>query len=332
MTFPRFSIWSLALLIGLLFVSLFLWLDSHLGYKAEATVLVQSKSALYEQGELVETVTGFAKTGQFVKRTVASDRLQASSFSELSEAQQITFLVKKVTATGGKEGGLVRVAVQDKDIERATIVNEESIETLLRMTSFYYPVGKDIDVRIIDQPATKRSLYSPVLYAAKSGASALLAFFFIELLLSFFAIGGQKMKTFRFFKKGTPVAQADEQGATKDMFVPQKVDPKFLYGEASGEQETVVTEELPIQPKASEVVNKEVYGMYEGSGLASVSVAMEDLPFQFETSAEESLAGNLSEHPLEAYILSQEKQEDAPEAEPSVLEYKKRLNELLAQK
>jgi hypothetical protein len=60
---------------------------------------------------------------------------------------------------------------------------------------------------------------------------------------------------------------------------------------------------------------------------------MEDLPFQFETSTEEASVVNPSEHPLEAYIAEQERQEaEVPAAEPSVLEYKKRLNELLAQK
>jgi hypothetical protein len=288
---------------------------------------------VYEDGELVDTVTGFAKTGQFVKRTGGSDRLQASDFSELTETEQITFLVKKVRVFGGKEGGLVRVQVLDQDAERAILVNEESIETLLRMTSFYYPAPKEVEVRVIDQPAAKRALISPVLYAVKSGVSAVLAFFCLELLLSFSIFGSRKVKTMGIFKKETSVVKAEEvQGTvTKEMFVPQKVDPKFLYGE-TGEDEATLEEEL-AQPKASERVKNEVYGTYEGGGLASVSVAMEDLPFQFETSTEEASVVNPSEHPLEAYIAEQEKQEaEAPTAEPSVLEYKKRLNELLAQK
>ncbi len=338
MTVFRFSFWNLSLLVGLLVVSSFLWLDSHLGYRTEGVVLVQSagSEACITETESATTVASFAKTGQFVKRTISSTRLQSSGFSELTEEQQIAFLVKNVAVESGSEGALIRVITKDRDLERSILVNEESIETLIRMTAVYYAGDIAQTVRVIDAPTGKRALLNPLLYAIKSGLSAILLFLVIELIYSVISFGKRRVKK---ISKNNLDQSGAEIESTKNMFVPQKVDPKFLSGtfteEVKEENSQEETEDKKL-PKASKSINEKVYGSYKGGGLASVSVSMQDLPFSFEgdnsSQQTEALVQEEEEHPLEAYIQSQENKEVVEAVEPSVLEYKKRLNELLAQK
>jgi hypothetical protein len=125
--------------------------------------------------------------------------------------------------------------------------------------------------------------------------------------------------------------EAEEPIMPDERFVPQKLDPAFLYAETPKEVH-------PVQPKASDVVKGELFSHVDEdmptnkTPLQSVSVSMEDLPFTFETPVEEVIPENETGAPV-METPAQEVAEALPiETEPTVLEYKRRLNELLSQK
>ena len=127
--------------------------------------------------------------------------------------------------------------------------------------------------------------------------------------------------------------------------MPQKIDANFLLPDQEALEAEGVFEErhdgdgeeaiAAVAPrKASEVLQEAVYGK-PVTGLQSVSVAMEDLPFTFETgeATQEEVAPKKETVAVipETVVATEEVVPSTP-SEPSVEEYKKRLNELLSQK
>lgn len=291
-----------------------LWLNNFVGYTAKGAFLVNAHNDNQEE-VLAKTIAAFGNTEVFMKRTLGSTRLMESTVGELEADTQVRAL-KNVSFSGGKKGGLVVVTAEHTDKDIALTLCTESTETLLRMGRQYIGDEKEYTSTVIDEAIVTKGLINPWLYAASSVITAL-ALFFIILLLD--PVIQALLKQFRRLapkRKEERESGAEESLEALDQrFVPQKLDPAFLY--QGGE---IPAEPKFPQPKASEVVNSEVYGK---NPLQSVSVSMEDLPFTFESPVETKTEELVKESDTE--ILPADR-------EPSVLEYKRRLNELLAQK
>lgn len=324
-----FSIWKIALFGGLLAFSLLFWLNDHIGYQAKSAILFTGHNN-NQDDILAQTVASLADTNTFVERTLGSTRLQDGSVGQMTAEDQQA-LIEGVTVRGGNQGGLVVVVSTDPDAETAEIASVESTETLLRMSRLYLGNEQEFTSTVIDEAIIKKSLTEPFLYVLKSIALAVVLFAILILFMpAFLWIRKQLRKLSTKKGESKEYDEAEEHLEELDQrFVPQKLDPTFLYPERE-----LSTEENSAAPlKASEILKNEVYGHPQESNnttpLQSVSVSMEDLPFSFETPVEEVM-------PEKESVASQAASAEAPvlpaEQEPSVLEYKKRLNELLAQK
>lgn len=315
-----FSIWKALLLVAILALTSLFWLNSHVGYQAKSAILVKGSDATANV-ILAETITAFADTETFIDRTLNSTRLKESAVGQLSMQEQ-QVLIEDVEVKN-KQGAIITVTAKNTDSEVSELIATESTETLLRMSRLYMGNEKELSLIVIDQAILTKTLVEPGLFMVRvvlSTAVLSLFLFVIDILLKLFrkksgfsksAFSFPKLRLFGKEKIAEQVPSSDER------FVPQKLDPTFLYPEMETPFETVTH----TQPKAAELLKGEVYGEAPENPLQSVSVSMDDLPFTFETPDEES------EHTQEEIFV-----EEAPEREPTVVEYKQRLNELLSQK
>lgn len=328
-----FTIWKAALLLGLLAFSALLWLNSHVGYEAKSAILIKGNGENQDE-VLAETIAAFAETNTFAERTLKSTRLQESAVGQLLPEEQEALIEEVSVRGGGKKGGLIIVTAENLDADTAEVASNESTETLVRMGRVYLGDEKEFTSTVIDTAILKKGLVYPGQYVAKTVLTTL--FLFALLVLVEPVIGWiQRMVPGK--TRTQEMLITDMQVAPDQRFVPQKLDSTFLYPET---MEPVIP---APQPKASEVVNAEVFGKSETetgiptnkTALQSVSVSMEDLPFRFETPVEEvtpetehkEMEMNADENTAPTVV------EALPaEKEPTVLEYKRRLNELLSQK
>lgn len=293
------------------------WLNSHVGYVAKGAVLVRGTGNTSDD-ILARTVAAFEDTETFIERTLQFGSLQEGALGQLEEGEQRK-AIQDVKVEGGTNGGLVTVIAKSSESETATVLAEESTETLLRMARLYLGNEKEVALTVIDQPIVSKGVVSPGIYVIKTFASAFALFVIL--------LGVQSLV--QLFRKdrgeNLTVVSEEERDAR---FVPQKLDPTFLYPEREVTSEEQIEPEAPAlhpQPKASEVIKQEEYGHAPDSSLQSVSVSMDDLPFTFETSETETEPES---------VVSEEKTSEnvGSDREPTVVEYKRRLNELLAQK
>lgn len=328
MTKNIFSFWKIALFGGLLVFSLLFWLNDFVGYSAKSAILINGHNG-NQDDVLAKTVASFGDTDVFVKRTLGSTRLQESMLGSMDAEAQLIAL-QKVAVTGGKKGGLVILTATNLDREVAETVSTESTETLLRMSRVYLGDETEFSATVIDKAIVTKGLTNPWTYTLLSIATALVLMLVIVLLGPAITIFKNQIQQV-VGRKGEKHPEENIESLDQ-RFVPQKLDPTFLYSGAE-----VPAQPIFPQPKATEVVKSEVYGK---SPLQSVSVSMEDLPFTFETPTEEEKT-QVSESVVPEKVIPEasftpdvtaDQQESGADKEPSVLEYKRRLNELLAQK
>lgn len=329
----RMSLWTLALFGGLLFVSGLFWLDGHMGYQAESVIVVHDTHGAAGDAVLAKSVVGMKNTDQFMRRTLGSSRVTESDVAQQTAREQLTLLVKKVSVTNDTESGIIHVTATLGDGDTATLLVNESVETLMRMTRATYKDG--VTIEKLDEPVITNTVLSPWQLLAKSILTALGLMLLAILFLGLF---GSLIQRFRNRgKKG-----AGEDTSRDKRFVPQKLDANFLlpdqealeaegvFEEHPGSNEEEVTITTPPR-KASEVLQEAVYGK-PVTGLQSVSVAMEDLPFTFETGETTKEEAPKAETVTVVPETVAAVVEEVAPSEPSVEEYKKRLNELLSQK
>lgn len=290
--------------------SLLFWLNGHIGFQAKSALLVKPKN-IQETKTLTATIESFSKTNTFEERTLTSTRFQ-DAVANLDEEDHAT-LLKSVKVTSKGKSGLVTVTSKHAEKDVALLLTDESVETLRRMTRLYLASENELELITLDQAITKKSIVEPVSYSQKSIVTALILFFLILVLRPL----GEKVKTFFSKKKEDEVSQY----ARDQRFVPQKLDPAFLY---------TPSEDYTPQPKARDQIQAEEYGGVPKGGLQSVSVSMEDLPFSFEGQNNEQ--GEVEPVQIEPAGEEKEVKGETELQEPTVIEYKRRLNELLSQK
>lgn len=329
----RMSLWTLALFGGLLFVSGLFWLDGHMEYQAESVIVVHDIHGAAGDAVLAKSVVGMKNTDQFMRRTLGSSRVTESDVAQQTAREQLTLLVKKVSVTNDTESGIIHVTATLSDGDIATLLVNESVETLMRMTRATYKDG--VTIEKLDEPVITNTVLSPWQLLAKSVLTALGLMLLGSLFLGLF---GSLIQRFR--NRGKKVVSEDV--SRDERFVPQKIDANFLLPDQETTETEVTTEEhhdetpgvAAVPRKATDVLQEAVYGK-PVTGLQSVSVAMEDLPFTFETGEptkeEAPKAETVTIVPETVTTVAEEVVPSTP-SEPSVEEYKKRLNELLSQK
>jgi capsular polysaccharide biosynthesis protein len=332
--------WQRSFAVTLFFVTmatLLFWLDSFRAYESEVRVLVIGKSPNVAADQVVENFAELSKSLSFYERVLEGSDLIDDDFQGYSQDKRKELWNETVSVKRSDKSGVLIITAKQERAEKAKLLSEETVKTLFAVASFYYNIKTDIDMRVVDEPITKTVLRDPIQYVLVSFASAfgVTAFFFGLLSVVPLLFGERKAAPAPSFEVGAAVPFIDPR-----KFVPAR--PTNLAFESSHEaQESLekVGEPAPSQEAArSEAVSDERL-------LPGMDV--EELPFQFEETYEEEKEElpqgmlrdeeEIPEVEIEEVFpetVSEEvaKQEEAPvkHGEPTVEEYKRRLNELLS--
>lgn len=330
------STWQRSFAVTLFFVTLaalLFWLDSFRAYESEVRVLVIGKSPNVAADQVVENFAELSKNLSFYDRVLEGSDLIDDDFQGYSQDKRKELWNETVSVKRSDKSGVLIITARQDRAEKAKLLSEETTKALFAVASFYYNIKTDIDMRVVDESITKTVLRDPLQYVLVSFASALgiTVFFFGILSVVPLLFGERKVADAPSFEVGAAVPFIDPR-----KFVPAR--PTNLAFESSHEaqesRETVVESDKSQEVSRPEVVSDERL-------LPGMDV--ENLPFQFEETYEELPQGMLRE---EEEVPEVEVMEIFPEAvaseevvkeevpvkheEPTVEEYKRRLNELLS--
>jgi hypothetical protein len=293
---------------GTLIAASFFWYGRHAGFEGRSALLVESA----QNDGIAQTVAGFAQTRQFVERTTSSGRFQESVWKNRSAAEQKTAVMDNSDVTVVQKSSVIVLRFFDTSEEGALVGTSEGLETLVRMTRAYEN-AEGLSVRVLDEPFVEKSFHAAPWFAVEVALSALFASLILELLIRVILLGKAQVKR----KTSAP-------RATPEHFVPERLD-SFSFPEETFEPPEL--DEIPVyEPGEPAPFEKRSFPtpVAPQTGLQSVSMSMEDLPFKLETPESSAPASPQEEG---AARVPEPKTSSLPE--PSVVEYKRRLNELL---
>lgn len=330
--------WRRSFFVTLFFVtvatSLF-WLESYRAYESEIRVLVIGKSPGIAIDQVVENFAEMTSNLSFYERVLAENDLIDDSFEGYSKDTRKALWNEVVTVKRSDGSGVLTVTAKQDTSEKSKMFAEATVNTLFSLAGFYYNIKTDIDLRVVDETIVKTVLRSPVQYVFVSFGSALgltILFFWFLTITPFF---------FRK-KKGavSPVAVTNDQEhvSTKEhihqmyaigeavpyidpqKFIPAR--PMLTFGSSHEEQQIREEVSRPIDtkiPDATTTLSSE--RMLPG-------MDVEALPFEFEERPEDEQKSILSPS-IDETSLPKTVVPEVELGEPTIEEYKRRLNELL---
>lgn len=259
-----------------------------------------------------------------------------------------------MTASVDERSGAMSIVVRDADQTRAELFSRQTARTMVSLSSFYYDIRNDIDVRIVDGPLVKTVIDRPFLYAVTSLITALVAdmviFVFFRCAPAFFRRIMAATHQNRRLNDKDKDEDIDEYAVGDAVpyidprkFIPEKPAALSFETEEHDDNSAVVHTAKAAAPANLPIADDDAFG--------SVSVTEAELPFSFGSKdasidAEDAFSETMPDFPvLGEHAIVKEKDAETPFAimggeefhtheaelrgEPTVEEYKRRLNELL---
>lgn len=326
---PTFRMaWQRSFFVTLFFVmlaSLLFWLDGFRVYQSEVQILVVGRVSSVATDQVVENFGELAGTLSFYERLLENHQDIEDSFEGYTKDQRKKLWNEKVKVVQNKNSGVLSVLAKGDTQVEAKRLSEATVATLFSLASLYYNIETDVDLRVIDESIVETTIGRPVLYGLASFGTALsVTFTFFGLLYFVPMLFGKKRETLPEYPVGASVPFIDPR-----KFVPTRLNT--LSFESSHEhqikQETVKT---PVISSTERMLP---------------GMDAEELPFQFEESYPSEMEMGeaealLTDLPItNGFVVDQVTPKpteptptvvDIPKGEPTVEEYKRRLNELLA--
>lgn len=316
--------WQRSFFVTLFFVllaALLFWLDGFRTYQSEVRLMVIGKVPSVATDQVVENMSELSTNLSFYERLIEENPTIEDDFVGYTKDQRKKLWNETVEVVRSDKSGVLSVTAKAETPEEAKRLAEATVKTLFSVASFYYNIKTDLDLRVVDESIVKTTVDRPFLYVLTSFGSALVVVivFFGFLFLAPLLLGRKREMPAPEFPVGASVPFIDPR-----KFVPAR--PATLTFESShGAQQTKEEKVVP------ETVTSE--RMLPGMDVS-------ELPFQFEdTYTEEPEAPVVAEELADLPVMNgfvtdrvTPKEADAPvqKGEPTVEEYKRRLNELLA--
>lgn len=332
--------WGKIFLITLFFVSIasgLFFLDMFRSYEAETRVLVVSRSASVDAMEAADNLAALVGTLPFYGR-IADEDILDDPLSGYPQAKKRAAWNDKVSAERMEKGSVISVRTAGDDPEEARELNRRVTKTLFEVSGLYYDLKNGIDVRAVDGPIAETVIRHPFAYVAASfGAALLVTAAFFAVLIALPNIFGRRDS----FRETIAEERAGSEAYGIGDAVPY-IDPrKFIPVRPSSlpYEEAYQEPQLPDVPepsaKASAPDNLPIVDTFD------LPVSDEPLPFSFEEeepSEEPSVQlpfrgeHEVDEEAAKPVIMGGDEfhaHEAEERGEPTVEEYKRRLNELL---
>lgn len=348
--------WRRSFFVTLFFVTLaalLFWLDSFRLYESEIRVLIIGKTPSASTDQVVENFAELTSNLSFYERVLAGNDLIDDDFVGYSQDQRKALWNEAVRVKRSEGSGVLVVTARQDTSEKAKMLAEETVKTLFSVAGFYYNIQTDVDLRVVDGTIVKTTLRSPLQYGMVSFGSALV------LTTLFFSL----LSVTPFFFRRRPSSVSSGQATAAEMAFSDKSDQDFALGAAvpfidprkfvparpttlsfeSSHEEQRIREEIlaPVRTAPAPVVVPRPVSERMLPGMD-----MEHLPFEFEEvpptgeMIREQGASNEVFSLQEPAVFRSEKaalvtNEVVPEVpvktgEPTIEEYKRRLNELLS--
>ncbi len=324
--------WKRPFLVTLVFATFaagLFWLDFFRVYQAEVTILVIGKTEANSTDQVVENFVELSKNLSFYERVLAENDLIDDDFAGYSKDKRKALWHETAVVQRSDKSGVLTIRVTQPTGEKARLLVESTVQSLFSLAGFYYNIKSDVDMRVVDGTILTTAVGSPFLYGVTTLSTGLLAtggfFFLLSLAPSLFrakrphrtasadgVLPTKPEKNYQTYEIGESVPFIDPQ-----KFIPSR--PTSLTFETPTEEEKEIRRDiLSHSTKAAAPANLPVVDM---PNLPVMTQA--DLPFQFEERGENG-EGEIGIPYPESEGLSE------PLQEPSVEEYKRRLNELLS--
>lgn len=327
---PTFRMaWQRSFFVTLFFVmlaSLLFWLDEFRVYQSEVQILVVGRVSSVATDQVVENFGELAGTLSFYERLLENHQDIEDSFEGYTKDQRKKLWNETVRVAQNKNSGVLSVLAKGDTQTQAKRLSEATVATLFSVASLYYNIETDIDLRVIDESIVETTIGRPVLYGVASFGTALsVTFTFFGLLYFVPMLFGKKRETMPEYPVGASVPFIDPR-----KFVPTRLNT--LSFESTREHQ--VKQEIKQETVKASVISS-TERMLPG-------MDAEELPFQFEESYPSDMETGetealLTDLPItNGFVIDQVAAEpaptvvDIPKGEPTVEEYKRRLNELLA--
>lgn len=318
---PNLS-WGRSFLVALVFVTLasvLFWLDSYRSYRADVTVLViERTSGMGTAEEIAYNLRDIANTLAFHERNLARNESLMDPYEGYAPDQRKSLWNDKIQTKKSRDGSTLVISATDESQAEAIELAREASETLFGMAGFYYDVKRDIDLRIIEGPVVNTVIAAPVrlvLVSLLTGFVVTAVFFgLLSLVPGFFLLRRSVIGRTRNVSRSHGAFQIGDS-------VPW-IDPKKFIPEKPSQLtfENHITEKKPA--RFSEVKPR--------GGVSAPAPA--NLPIADDEPVVAEIAGENPPEAIKKESGSDNEVDIFPEqpTEPTIEEYKKRLNELLS--
>ena len=361
------SSWGCSFIVTLFFLSFaasLFWLDNFRSYEAKISILVIGKSASINPETVAANLVTLTETLSFYERILANTD-KYDIYEGFSSDKRKALWNEAVRAKHIKNSSVLTLDIIDASDSETRLLVKDTVQTLLATAGFYYNIRTDIDLRVIDGPFVKTVISKPFIYMFVSFGTGIITtvvfFIILNIIPRLFKSGRQMGALFTSHKNE---AHEEEFLPHVNDYPMPYIDPrKFLPSRPSGltfenlhnEEETAsakipstkaaAPQNLPIADNdyiATLATNNEPPYVFQEISLMDEKDRLEQktIASQSASSAseeqkilEEIMFPENSAHIEYAEPRVSNKEPDFSSAswhgEPSVDEYKRRLNELL---
>lgn len=308
----RQSFW--AVFVPLLLAAGLFWMDELRGYRAELSLLVLPKTALAEGA--AANLVALARQTSFALAVYDAALMTESPLVGKTPAERQAIWKKAADIRLVSESDVIRISSFGADQDEALVLAKSIVVELVRTGSQYYNQKTDVDIRIVEEPATIPSLTAWPRFVAYTIGTAL---FFATL---FFLVYGLIE---RFFpKRSMPSSQPlnGEYVISPDTFKPRM--PAYWPREEESrpvETEKTVPEEMPdideVYPAETTVTEYVPSAVTEPSSQAEMPVPESAAPADaFEETEEYVEEANVPDR-IEDEVFADESYQEEPASLPS---------------
>lgn len=325
--------WQRSFFVTLFFVmlaSLLFWLDDFRVYQSEVQILVVGRVPSVATDQVVENFGELAGTLSFYERLLENHQDIDDMFEGYTKDHRKKLWNETAKVMQNENSGVLSVLAKGDTPVQAKRLSEATVATLFSLASLYYNIETDVDLRVIDESIVETTIGRPVLYGLASFGTALsVTFTFFGLLYFVPMLFGKKRETLPEYPVGASVPFIDPR-----KFVPTRLNT--LSFESSHEQH--VKQEIKQGLVVKTPVISSTERMLPGMDAEELPFQLEEsYPSEMETGEAEAL---LTDLPItNGFVVDRITPEltepkptvaDTPKGEPTVEEYKRRLNELLS--
>ncbi len=325
----------------------FLSLDSFREYRAEISIIVLPESNALAADQVVENIAILPTTLSFFDALIASDE-RIAEFSDIDEqpmAVRKSVWSEMLQVERQRESGVITYSIAAESQEEAVLLARQMSKMLFEQIGAYYDIRSDISVRLVEGPFVRTSVASPLLWVGTSLGLGMAAALVVTFIVSYIGALSPSVRTAPVSESRAPrkTAEPAKPSFHPSAFIPKK--PLALFSESGEAKAHEEKWDKILAVQEAEAKRAELHDLMVRSAKPVAPIAAAAAPanlpvmdeneffaqFQATAAAQEAAAEAaplIEEAPV---VATPEVSAPVEAVEPTVEEYRRRLNELLKQ-